>query len=582
MSTALRSPAFESLRTALARSNLAAQNIPFNLESRAARSPFATNTMTQRPSINSFAPAKPAPFVQTPSTSSASGNASSGSKAKVTYTDEQLQVIHCNDKMVVVDAFAGCGKTTTAQGYALAHPKERILYMCLNKANQLEASKRFGSNVTPMTTHALAWGQVKPDRNRIAPSWKPIVLMDQMRTNDSREAMVAIRILNDFFNSSDRDISSKHAIGVMSDNDLQDSEINRGVDLARSAWKKMMDPNDKLQMPHDAYLKMFALRAPKLDFDTIIFDEAQDANPVTFQILQGQSHCKSICIGDRHQSIYGFRGAVDAMSIHLRNGATHLHLTQTWRFGPKIAATANLILNHMLGEKNSIKGMAQDGAWSPKHATILTRTNAELLRYAAPIRGKGVHWLGGVENYRIDQMLDAYHLYSGNRAMIKDTLMQRRFMNWNDYTRYAEDANDADARVLVSVVADFGDEIPALVRDIRLNAVIDEAKAEHTYTTGHKSKGQEWKCVQMAEDFKSLKDAEEHYSKNPDTAISEKLRQELQLTYVAVTRGKDAVKLNKETDTWVKNLDKHLHNREAAQLRNMASEQLASSDRPRG
>jgi F-box protein, helicase, 18 len=504
------------------------------------------------------------------------GRSGSGQRFSTNYTAEQQRVIDCNDRLIVVDAFAGCGKTTTAVGFANARPNERILYMCLNSANAKEAQARFGPNVTAATTHSVAWRAIKPNRDRITNRWKPILLMDQLNLRTSREGMVVMRILSDFFNSSDVAISNKHAEQVAYEKDLDEREIINGIAQASLAWKRMLDTKDTMQMPHDAYLKMFALKAPALDYSTIIFDEAQDANPVTLQIINGQKNSKILCIGDRHQSIYQFRGSVNAME-KLAVGSTHLHLSQTWRFGPEVANIANLILGELKDEKVKIQGMGTDAPWSDQRVTTLSRTNAELFRLAAPIRGEGVHWVGGVENYRLDQVIDAFHLFIRERSLIKDPMMRNKFASWDEYCAYAEDASDGEAKVLVKVVEEFGDDVPNLIADIQKNAVISSTDADLTLTTAHRAKGMDWDYVRMSEDFEVLEEAEDIMSQGTGADMP---IQDINLLYVAATRAKKAVALNSETLEWIKDIDKHRSNREAAAARQQGILNGLSNMRP--
>src|SRR3546814_10333822 len=68
---------------------------------------------------------------------------------------------------------------------------------------------------------------------------------------------------------------------------------------------------------HDAYFKRFVMGQPNLGKDYVIFDEFQDANPVTAQLVKMQHELygtKLLYLGDEHQSIYAFRGAQDAMA----------------------------------------------------------------------------------------------------------------------------------------------------------------------------------------------------------------------------------------------------------------------------
>lgn len=61
----------------------------------------------------------------------------------------------------------------------------------------------------------------------------------------------------------------------------------------RTLWQAMSDPDGTFPVTHDTYLKLFQLSGPDLSrrWDTILFDEAQDANPVTSALVLGQ-RCK--------------------------------------------------------------------------------------------------------------------------------------------------------------------------------------------------------------------------------------------------------------------------------------------------
>ena len=481
----------------------------------------------------------------------------------VRYTDEQQAIIDCHDQLVVADAFAGCGKTTTAVGYSRARPQSRILYLVLNTGNAAEARQRFPKNVEPMTTHSLAWGAMKKQvGNRVTRNWKPHNLMRDLNISQARQASNAQRVLNAFFGSPDTEISEKHVEQVAFERDLSPSEQINAVALARLAWKRMMDPADRLEMPDDAYLKMYALGKPQLPYDDIIFDEAQDANPVTLQIVRAQQRAKVLCIGDRHQGIYQFRGAINAME-QLSVGATRFHLTRTHRFGPAIAEVANLLLSELKGETHPIVGLAKDGVWNPEKVTHLSRTNAQLFNLAAERRGEGIHWIGGPEKYRLELVRDAYRLYARDVQSIQDRTL-REIGSWHDYTRYAEEASDGEAKILVKLVDQFGHDTPQLLDDIVRNAVALEADASMVLTTAHKSKGLEWDCVQLCDDFEFLNDMEWELSQNPNATPPVA---DSNLLYVAATRARKALTLNSETREWIKNLPRHREERRQAAQR---------------
>merc|ERR1711983_330143 len=89
-----------------------------------------------------------------------------------------------------------------------------------------------------------------------------------------------------------------------------------------------------LGMTFDGYLKLFQLEGHKLEHDFMLVDEAQDVTPVVADIVLSQKK-PTILVGDPHQSIYGFRGAVNAMAKV--NATETLCLTQSFRFGPEIS-----------------------------------------------------------------------------------------------------------------------------------------------------------------------------------------------------------------------------------------------------
>lgn len=110
--------------------------------------------------------------------------------SKPGYDPDQLAVINSQSRIVVAEARAGAGKTHTAVGFAEARPNKKILYICLNKANQTEAQRRFPANVKAITTHALAFSAVgKHYGDRLVQSWKAQHVADALGL-DLRQASV--------------------------------------------------------------------------------------------------------------------------------------------------------------------------------------------------------------------------------------------------------------------------------------------------------------------------------------------------------------------------------------------------------
>lgn len=478
---------------------------------------------------------------------------SSASRTPAAYDDDQKRVIESDAPMLVVKAFAGSGKTTTAVGYTDCRREDPTLYITFNKANQLEAEQRFGDHVEARTSHSLAYGKVGwRFADRLVRSWKPRMLAEEMGLGNMRTAAIVQAVLNRFFNSTDKDVLEQHVADVAPNWDLDGPQIGHIMDLAKKTWNSMRDLTSRTSVPPDAYLKMWALSKPVLKFPRIILDEAQDTNPVTAEVILAQRSrgTQMVYLGDPHQSIYAFRGATDFLSRATEMGAHVLPLRRTWRFGQKTADIANLLLGKLKGEDAEIIGMGQDRRRvSGDPLAILSRTNASLFGEAAQRRGQALHWVGGIENYRIDAVCDAFYISSNQRDQVRDAQM-RKYASWHHFKDEAEATKDAEARILVKLVDQYGADIPSLVEELRARAVDDASRASTTLTTAHKSKGLDFPYVKLADDFDCIEDAEGELQK--DGKLTQATSQEVNLLYVAITRAKHEVWLDKKTNDWVK------------------------------
>ncbi|HWS26398.1 MAG TPA: UvrD-helicase domain-containing protein [Xanthomonadales bacterium] len=487
-----------------------------------------------------------------------------GAARGVDYTPEQADIIKDRSRILVANAFAGTGKTTTAVGYAAARPDSRILYMAFNKAIQTEAQSRFARNTRCQTTHSLAYQALgRHYSERICRSWRAMTVSREAGLRTWQQAALTHSTLNKFFQSADSHIGPSHAEAARAQFGCEDADLAIALSAARSLWARMQDRNDRVSIPDDAYLKMWALSQPRLDYDVIIFDEAQDSNPVTAQIVRAQTHASLLYIGDRHQSIYGFRGACNAMD-DFGPAAVHRHLSHTWRFGPETAGYANLLLSELKGEKVPLVGLGRDEPFAPGACvTKLSRTNAQLFKDAALVHGHGIHWVGGIESYQVSRVLDAYALFMRSRDQIRDPFL-RNFASWGEMRAYTEATKDSETRILADLIDEYKHETPDLVAQMRSNAVPDARDAQMVLTTAHKSKGLDWDYVQIADDFEVLTDAEASLRDDPGAPLDE---QEINLLYVAVTRARKAVQLNEETKHWMRDLPIHRKERELARQR---------------
>ncbi|MDO8728617.1 MAG: UvrD-helicase domain-containing protein [bacterium] len=476
----------------------------------------------------------------------------------VRYTDQQLSVIRSVSKKIKVRAYAGTGKSSTLVGYAKARPTLRMLYLAYNAAIRAEAKKKFGPNVDCHTGHSLAFSKAAPyvesRGGKGLGNIKNIEVARAMMVAPSIARMSLIALSN-FFNNADTEITIAHvknAVDTKSEPSVE--TINIIFDLTKDLWRKIQDPKDlAFKMPHDGYLKLFHLANPDLSkYKVILFDEAQDANPVITDIVKSQKHMGTVVVGDRHQSIYRFRGAED--SLDKFDSEETFVLSKSFRFGYGIGKLASLLLNTFKEETVPVEGLSRDKRTGNLNSTefvvdkdkpyaYLCRTNAMLLDIAVGLvaQNKTLHFIGGPTAYRFDLIMDAFNLWSDKRDLIRDPAM-RYFPCWTDLTLFAAESNDPEYKILIKVIDKYTNEIPALIEKAKQSHQEDQESAQVVLCTGHRAKGLEFDQVVLADDFADL------MVPPSDDGIDE---QEINLLYVATTRAERCIELPLSMQEWL-------------------------------
>lgn len=499
--------------------------------------------------------------------------------AKFPPTEEQAAICQADGKVVKANAFAGTGKSSTFVFLAESRPNERILYVAFNKAIQVEAEARFPGNVKAKTGHSLAFGRCGhvygSVHGKLAGDIRPYHINGKLlETGLSRMVPSAsqnlysgrvIETLKNYLVSSDAEFNLGHVSIGSSPTERQHFDGNAVLAGARKVWEWMQDPKNAVPMLHDGYLKQYQLTNPRLPYDRILFDEAQDTNPV-MQSIVGSQACPIAYVGDRHQCIYGFRGASNAMETIK---ADHeFGLTGSFRFGPAVADVANRLL-HLKREPLRIKGLGHDTQLgvldhrSLGHAFI-TRGNSALFHeavHALSVR-RPFAFVGDIRGYRFDQIVDAYNLYAGER--VKDAFIGS-FASFDEFAEYGESMGDREVKARVRLVTTYSEQIPRLVEQIHAHALpyVKDAhpQAAHNVlvlTTAHKSKGLEFDNVRLSDDFMSLWDDEGNLFDIGDA--SQEDIEELNLQYVAATRARKRLELSEDLQTyldWSKDMERN-------------------------
>jgi len=442
-----------------------------------------------------------------------------------------------------INAFAGTGKTTTLRAMGES-TQRRGMYLAFNRSVADYASRLFPANVECRTIHSLAFRQIKSDfkseekligssnRNQVANLLSVRELqIGALSIPDRQLASLIQATLKVFLHSSDAELRAEHMPLWGNMCRLSEAEQKRLSEIvyryAKKLWGLMIDPKERTPLGHDGYLKLWALGQPKLAVDFILLDEAQDSNPVMLDVLNRQE-AQVIYVGDRHQQIYQWRGAINAMEQVRTYHETCL--TQSFRFGPKIAELANHILKR-LGEEIPLVGnprLASKIGNATVNA-IITRTNAMLVAMVVrELENGGRPYVEGGTQELLRLLEGVRSLQRNQRCDLPEFF---GYKNWQEFLEYAKSDEGAEWRMLVNLVEKYS--VDTLIHT--LSSVAENARESTVIlSTTHKAKGREWDHVELTDDFKVE-------VKKEGVVFNDYEREELRIVYVALTRAKQSL-----------------------------------------
>ncbi|ECZ0740312.1 TPA: ATP-dependent helicase [Salmonella enterica] len=448
-------------------------------------------------------------------------------------TPEQAAVIAWKGKRLVVSACAGSGKTTTLKRFAEENPTERMLYVACNRAIRDEAEQKFPFNVICKTSHQLAWPTVgKHYSQRLVNTLRLTDVAWALNSRNWLLARLTLDVLNRFMCSASAKISEEHIPDLDDCKGLQPEII---LLSAQNLWAMMSSRQGSFPVTHDTCLKIYQLSKPDLSarYTTVLFDEAQDANPVTSSIIPEQP-CGVVLVGDTHQQIYRFRGADNALHAPQLECADRLWLTHSFRFGPEIAEVANRLLS-LKGETHKITGKGGSDrvlTMVPRtfgHHAILHRSLCGVIRAALhwSLAGKKVFQVGGMESYKTEDLPDLYWFSIDMTERMRHDRLTREYRDYDEYLQIAEGTGDVEMKQAIFILEQFF-PLPDRLTILREQRVTTESDADVSVCTAHRGKGLEWDRVQLYDDFADILDPE-----MPDI----KRHDEINLMYVATTRA---------------------------------------------
>ena len=460
----------------------------------------------------------------------------------------------------VIEAVAGSGKTTTiVRALKLTPPDASVAFLAFNKHIAEELQRRSPAHVKVSTIHSLGlaeirshFGYVRVEKDKLSNSldelW-PIkrgrlgkVDREKRAVNKAKRSAarkiisLAKAILLDV-NDSKAVTEAMERYGIEMDADASDvfSYIPSIIKDSRNNVSEV-DFDDMVWFP----ASMDEMKLTQYDY--LFVDETQDLNAsqVKFLLKSVKPTGRIIAVGDRWQSLYGFRGAdteaipqmivtlnatVLPLSITYRNPVSHVKLAQ--QYVPEIQARPDApegeILN--INEQEFIK-LVTDGDM------ILCRTNAPLINPAFQVirSGKKACVRGRDIGASLIEVIDRFDTESMTEFSIRlDEYFRREFEKLIDHGKelQADNLKDRVETILMVMGECLTDEVSELRNKFKM--LFSDDRMAVTFSSIHRAKGLEADRV-----FILRPDLMPH----PKAKQEWEAQQELNCQYVAYTRAK--------------------------------------------
>jgi len=440
---------------------------------------------------------------------------------------------------LMLNAYAGCGKTSTLEMVIRASRTKPILYLTFNRRNADEATDRIGSGTTTVRTfnsigHRI-WAQYVISKLTLNTKKSADIfraLLTDMRKADASACWDRYFPVMDGVNRAKSlgyvpDGHSKPGLidrsefhNALEENTdeltagLIDAVLNESIKQARSG---IIDYNDQIYMP-----TLFGGTFPR--FPVVMVDEYQDLAPINHAMVDRLVSKRIVGVGDPYQNIYGFRGAKAAgmASATEKFQMTSLPLSISFRCPSAIVQNARWRVPNFqwLTEGGHVETLKDgiDGQSIPDTATIICRNNAPLFRVAFKLlaASKSVSVVGSELGPRVVGIMKKL----GDESMPTNQVLAE-IEHWREDKLKAESKTANDTADCMRVFAEHGTILGAAIKYAEL---LFSQTGTIRLLTGHKSKGLEFTDVYFLDPW-LLSDTE----------------QDKNLKYVIQTRSRDSL-----------------------------------------
>lgn len=330
---------------------------------------------------------------------------------KMTWSEHQEKIFDWvlnNPQSVTCAAVAGSGKTTTAieaaKRYASANRRNSILFLAFNKtiATELNGKVADYNNMFAKTLHAHGFSAitatlgrgVKVDNKKWdSYIYNNLTLLSSFVTDewDNIKKINLSRAISHLFNlcrinliqyndlEGIQRIINTYSIEI----DFDEDKVVNGLLIRAYDTDEVIDYTDMLTMP----LTDKVVGAKLQKYNLVFIDEAQDLSKAQQQLMLASitKGGKFVAIGDPHQAINGFAGAMNDSFEQLTDLADGncLPLSVNYRCGKTIISKAQEVMSSIEAFEGSAEGNVEDVMDFAK----IQRGDMIICRKSAPLVG---------------------------------------------------------------------------------------------------------------------------------------------------------------------------------------------------
>lgn len=500
----------------------------------------------------------------------------------MTDTAEQTAIfntLRTGNSNMIIDALAGSGKTSTLITALTVVPQKTVLLTAFNKRIAEELGTRMpkapkGSVWATQTFHSAGLRivnahvrggrrlEIKPEATEELINEAADALSEVIKLNfRTRRACVRLlRTYKETYSMPEVVVENVKEVGLNFDilTELNDDEIESASCVVAKAYDIGMRLADRTAIDYCdmIWLPVVNLLKPPSRYQAIFVDELQDLSLLQWEMIKSliAPNGRLVGVGDLHQAIYGWRGAIGAKVFAEieTGGAQRMPLTTTFRCSQAVVREAQALVPGIMPAATALPGSvthvdlgtAIGTLTDPNYHTlntedrratsfVLSRTNAELIRVALELYGEDVDFdfLGAEEILSpLKQLVEKFDKSSKDRFFNNLTTWHQVEMARAEKQHASAWADRIEDQYKILLLLNDYSPHPSRIHSMLIDICGRVTNAAITLSSVHKAKGLEADVVYLMR---------QTFHRHQPGRRELPSQEELNVEYVAITRSRN-------------------------------------------